>query len=126
MSVGIFVAVCGALLLLGALRSLLRQRRLRGRAAGVITYVRVQHRDGPDHYFARVRFVLPDGREIEAETTMKVDGVQRGDRVEVSYDPDDPERMDLAGSARDAATLMFVAGSLILAAGAGVIVVAAI
>lgn len=55
-----------------------------------------QHDDG--FWVPVVRFALPDGRVVEAETmTGSMPAPARvGDRVEVRYDPDDPRRVNLA------------------------------
>lgn len=55
-----------------------------------------QHDDG--FWLPVVRFTLPDGRVVEAETmTGAMPAPARvGERVEVRYDPDDPRRVNLA------------------------------
>lgn len=55
-----------------------------------------QHNDG--FWLPVVRFTLPDGRVVEAETmTGSAPAPARvGERVEVRYDPDDPRRVNLA------------------------------
>lgn len=55
-----------------------------------------QHDDG--FWLPVVRFTLPDGRVVEAETmtgSMPAPA-QVGERVEVRYDPEDPRRVNLA------------------------------
>lgn len=55
-----------------------------------------QHDDG--FWLPVVRFSLPDGRVVEAETlTGSMPAPARvGEQVEVRYDPDDPRRVNLA------------------------------
>jgi hypothetical protein len=55
-----------------------------------------KHDDG--FWLPVVRFTLPDGRVVEAETmtgSMPAPA-QVGDRVDVRYDPEDPRRVNLA------------------------------
>lgn len=54
-----------------------------------------------------VRFALPDGRVVEAETTVGSNPVpaRPGDRVEVRYDPREPRRVNLAHGPAQPGTL---------------------
>lgn len=81
----------------------------------------------PDtRYFPRVSFV-PDGATdaVEAQTLTDVPAPppRVGDRIEVAYDPDRPDRVDVAateGSAEGAGRTWFVLGSLVLLVALGV------
>lgn len=55
-----------------------------------------EHDDG--FWVPVVRFALPDGRVVEAETMTGTNPAPArvGDRVEVRYDPSDPRRVNLA------------------------------
>ena len=62
---------------------------------------RVSYRhDGPNEVYraALLRFPLPDGRIVEAESmgASKLAPAQPGETVAVRYDPQDPTRVDLA------------------------------
>lgn len=72
-------------------------------ASAEVTDLRLRHqrynREHDDGFWLPVvRFTLPDGRVVEAETlTGSMPAPARvGDRVEVRYDPDDPRRVNLA------------------------------
>lgn len=71
-------------------------------------------------YFAVVRFVLPDGEVVEAETvngSTTAPGVA-GDRVAVRYDPEEPHRVSLVSGedeAEGAGSTAFVVGRGLLA-----------
>lgn len=85
-----------------------------------------EHDDG--YWVPVVRFVLPDGRVVEAETlTGAAPAPARvGDRVEVRYDAGDPERVNLATGLAQPGNLgclqQALAGGLV---GVGLVVVAA-
>lgn len=91
----------------------IRGRRQRASAAaftasavtttGEVTDLRLRHqRHNREHddgfWLPVVRFTLPDGRVVEAEsmTGSMPAPAQVGDRVEVRYDPEDPRRVNLA------------------------------
>lgn len=72
-------------------------------ATAEVTDLRLRHqrynREHDDGFWLPVvRFTLPDGRVVEAETmTGAMPAPARvGERVEVRYDPDDPRRVNLA------------------------------
>jgi len=71
------------------------------RAVGVVTGL-VESRDAGRRltWAPYVRFSLPDGRTVEAEsrTSSRPPAAREGDRVTVLYDPADPERFDLPAS----------------------------
>lgn len=72
-------------------------------ATAEVTDLRLRHqrynREHDDGFWLPVvRFTLPDGRVVEAETmtgSMPAPA-QVGERVEVRYDPEDPRRVNLA------------------------------
>lgn len=76
-----------------------------------------QHDDG--FWLPVVRFTLPDGRVVEAETlTGSMPAPARvGERVEVHYDPADPQRVNLARGLAQPGNL----GCLTTALGAGLV-----
>jgi hypothetical protein len=103
-------------------------RRVRGRdrfsrSAGA-TVVALRRRGHPADAFPVVRFHLPDGQPVEAQSTWgsRPARLHEGDRVDILYDPRDPTRVRLPGEATAGA---FVTVALVLA-GAGFVVLGAL
>ena len=102
----VFVAVGALLAVLGVrnLRASNRFIRTAGEASGEVTDVRtraVGHgSDSNLAHFPVVRFQLPDGRVVEAETDTGVNfkRPRAGQPVTVLYDPADPTHARIAGS----------------------------
>ena len=129
-----------ALLLLVAAVLFLKGRSMRRTAEGFrsravparATVVALEAKDlslrgEPDtRYFPRVSFV-PEGatEAVEAQTLTDVPAPppRVGDQIEVAYDPERPEHVDVAateGSAEGAGRTYFVLGSLVLLVALGV------
>jgi len=121
----IFALVPVGFALLGALAlwfSIHQRRAVQGfkaraaRASGVCTSVRSQVMgtvgDPTVLYFPVVRFTLPDGREVEAETAVGTSppAAQAGQHVTVLYDPDRPTSIRLEGFRADGTLVHAVFG----------------
>jgi hypothetical protein len=104
LGVGVVLAVVAAGLFLRGLR----QRRIAAgfldrAVAATAEVVQVEAKDiafgsEPDtRYYPRVRFVTADGRTVEAEsmTDSALPPPRVGEAVDVLYDPERPERVDL-------------------------------
>ncbi len=81
-------------------------------AQAVVTDLRLRHQthnqEHDDGYWVPVvRFVLPDGRQVEAETLVgsMPAPAKVGDRVPVRYDPADPHRVNLSAGRAQPASL---------------------
>nr|WP_258562703.1 DUF3592 domain-containing protein [Nocardioides sp. MAH-18] len=129
----VLLLVVGALLFLKGRSTRRSAEKFRGRAVPTrATVVAIEAKDlslrgEPDtRYFPRVRFT-PDrgGEAVEAQTLTDVPGPppRVGDELEVAYDPERPERVDVAataGSAEGAGRTWFVLGSLVAVVALGV------
>jgi hypothetical protein len=93
------------------------------RTAGA-TVVALRWRGHPADAFPVVRFQLPDGQPVEAQSTWgsRPARLNEGDRVEILYDPRDPTRIRLPG---EAAAGAFLTVALVLS-GAGFTVLGAL
>src|SRR4051794_13446489 len=102
--IGILVIVSG----IRSLRAALRFQRKAQQAPGTVTELRWEWTsDGADNSssasaFPVVRFTLPDGRMVEAQTAFGSNPppAREGQAVTVLYDPDDPTYVRLPGFMR--------------------------
>jgi hypothetical protein len=105
--------VVGAALIVAAARMRRGDRRFGSvaeRATGTVTGVRWRGGNTPSA-FPIVRFTLPDGRAIEAQSGYGARTAPReGSVVDVLYDPDDPTRIELAGARATGTFLAVVLG----------------
>ena len=119
--------VLGLLFAYMGLRSRRSLKAFKARAArtnGVVTELRlrwVHHSDGPDSplHHPVVRFTLPDGREVEAESASGSNPAPAkvGATVEVLYAPEDPTNFRVEGFWADGSVVngFFVAIGLMFA-----------
>lgn len=108
----VLVLLVGAGLLLKARAVRRTAERFRSRAvAATATVVALEAMDlslgsEPDtRYFPRVRFVpegAPDAVEAQTLTDVPSPPPRVGDEIEVAYDPQRPDRVDVAATAHDA------------------------
>jgi hypothetical protein len=98
----------------------LRDDRATVPATGTVVGLRRRGGDPGPSWFPVVRFQLPDGRTVEAESTWgsRPARVREGDSIELLYDPADPTTIRLPG---EQAAGAFFAVALILT-GAGLVV----
>jgi hypothetical protein len=117
---GLGFAVLGVLLLAQAARAAaqakdFRRRALTTRASVVELRERwIHHQEGPSSiiYVPVVRFVLPDGRQVESATMhgRRPAPARVGDVVEVMFDPAEPTRVDLVhGSGAGVVSCVWIA-----------------
>lgn len=109
----LLILLLGGVLLVGAgVATVVRGRRQSSRAADFVraaavaeaevTDLRLKYdqrmADRPGVFHPVVRFALPDGRRVEAETLVGAHPApaRTGQRVTVRYDPEDPRRVVLA------------------------------
>jgi hypothetical protein len=99
------LTVIGLLLVAIGLGLFWAARRIRGddrfSAAAGATVVGLRWRGHPADAFPVVRFQLPGGEPVEAQSTWgsRPARLNEGDRVEILYDPRDPTRIRLPGEA---------------------------
>src|SRR4051794_18489947 len=94
----------GVMLIVTASRSQKSDRRFARdarRATGTVTGLRrIGGGEARDDLFPIVRFELPDGRTVEAQSRYgsRPAPAEEGDSVTILYDPADPSRIELPGA----------------------------
>jgi hypothetical protein len=90
----------------------------------VVEMVEVTVDDGEDEktlYTPRVKFALPDGREVEFVDPTRlgkiVQMIDPGTVVDVHYDPNDPDDAHVTGRAEKAANINLAVGVVMLVVG---------
>jgi hypothetical protein len=94
--------IFGAALIVAAARMRRGDRRFAQaaeRARGTVVGVRWRGGNHTPSAFPVVRYTLPDGRTVEAQSSYGARrAVPEGTAVDVLYDPANPQRIELAGS----------------------------
>ncbi len=126
-----FAGVGAVLLAIGVViaRANRRFARRARRAPGVVPGVSCSAVGPPGDItmsgYPELRFTLPDGRVVEtvARTGTTLDAMKEGKPVTVLYDPDDPERAQVASGGLAIMGAAFVGiGAVLILIGAGLIV----